>query len=185
MNATRLLAAQHRAIEALFDDVAHETRRQVRVRATSRLTEELIAHMAAEETIFYPAARAALGPTRGPGDAGGRLPDEHFMLRVQLRRVLATNLHTPAFAPRFEALRTLFAHHVQSEEEEIFPRVEAVFSASRLEDLGAAVLGARPPIWIVTTETHAAALRSRGKRGQRDNRDQALRGVRLPSLTEN
>jgi hypothetical protein len=182
MNATRLLAAQHRAIEALFDDVAHETRRQVRGRATSRLTEELIAHMAAEETIFYPAARAALGPTRGPGDAGGRLPDEHFMLRVQLRRVLATSLQTPAFTPRFEALRTLFAHHVQSEEEEIFPRVEAVFSPSRLEDLGAAVLGARPPIWIVTTEAHAAALRSGGRR---DRRAQAMRGVRLPSLTEN
>ena len=176
MNATHLLMAQHRAIEALFDDVAHETRRPQRARAASRLTEELIAHMAAEEMIFYPAARAVLARTRGPGDVGGRVPDEHFMLRVQLRRVLATSLHTPAFTPRFEALRTLFSHHVQAEETEIFPRVEATVSASRLESLGAEVEGSRPPIWIVTTETHTAML---------PTRDRVMRGVRLPSLTEN
>jgi len=36
MNATHLLMAQHRAIEALFDDVAHETRRVLRARAARR-----------------------------------------------------------------------------------------------------------------------------------------------------
>ena len=176
MNATRLLVAQHRAIEALFAEVACETRRTPRMRAASRLTEELIAHMAAEETIFYPAARSVLGPKRGPGDLGGRMPDEHFMLRAQLRRVLATSLHTPAFTPRFEALRTLFAHHVESEETGIFPQVEAHLPARRLETLGAEVEGARPPIWLVTTETQPAPL---------PVRDRAMRGVRLPSLTEN
>jgi hypothetical protein len=176
MNATHLLTAQHRAIEAMFDDVAHERRRQLRARAASRLTEELIAHMAAEESVFYPAARVALGGRRGPGDAGGRLPDEHFMLRAQLRRVLATGLHTPAFTPRFEALRLIFSHHVSTEENEIFPRIEAVVSPSRLEALGAEVQGARPPIWLVTSETQAATF---------STRDRAMHGVRLPSLNEN
>jgi hemerythrin superfamily protein len=178
MNATRFLAAQHRAIESLFEQVANETRRQVRGRAASRLTEELIAHMAAEEAIFYPAARAALGPTQGPREPGDSPVDEHFMLRAQLRRVLATNIHTPAFAPRLEALRTLFRHHVDAEENEFFPRVEAVVPASRLEALGVAVEGARPRVWIVTTENHAAMLSMRAAR-------ESGHGVRLPSLTEN
>jgi hemerythrin superfamily protein len=183
MNATHLLVAQHRAIEALFAEVACETRRGPRTRAASRLTEELIAHMAAEATIFYPAARSVLGSkgaskrdARDLRDAGERMPDEHFMLRAQLRRVLATNLHTPAFTPRFEALRMLFANHVESEEEDIFPRVEALLPARRLEELGTEVEGARPPIWLVTTETQLAPL---------PVRDRAMGGIRLPSLTEN
>ena len=46
MKATRILIAQHRAIEALFEELARETRRTSRARAASRLAEELIAHMA-------------------------------------------------------------------------------------------------------------------------------------------
>jgi iron-sulfur cluster repair protein YtfE (RIC family) len=178
MNAIHLLVAQHRAIETLFDEVTRETRRHMRSRATSRLTEELIAHMAAEEAIFYPAARPALGTRRGASHAphGGYAGDEHFMLRAQLRRVLATSLHTPAFTPRVEALRTLFVHHVRTEEDEVFPQVEATLPPARLASLASDLEAARPPIWLVTTETHAAML---GKA------DGSMRGVRLPSLREN
>jgi hemerythrin superfamily protein len=166
MNATRILIAQHRAIESLFADVDRETRPQARTRAASRLTEELIAHMAGEEAIFYPAARRALN------DRG---IDDHFMLRAQLRRFLATNVREPSFQPRFEALRLLFTHHVQEEESELFPRVEAAIEAPQLDALGTEVMGARPPIWVVTTETHALVQSS----------DAALRGVQLPSLNQN
>jgi hemerythrin superfamily protein len=169
MNATRVLISQHRAIEALFDELAREPRRHARARALSRLTEELIAHMAGEEAIFYPAARQALGDVRRPGDG----VDEHYMLRAQLRRVLVTNVNGPAFRPRFEALRLLFAHHVQAEETELFPRVQAALGPSQLDTLGAEVLDSRPPIWLVTTESHAL-LRSDNPR--------AVRGVRLPSV---
>jgi hemerythrin superfamily protein len=180
MNAIRLLSAQHRAIESLFEDVANETRRSSRARAASRLTEELIAHMAAEENIFYPAARTALAHgarEAGPADPG-RAPDEHFMLRAQLRRVLQTGIHTPAFTPRFEALRAIFAHHVDAEENGVFPTVGAALAPSRLDQLGVAIEGSRPRVWIVTTETNAALL------AMHTPRDGA-HGVRLPSLTEN
>ena len=166
MNATRILIAQHRAIESLFAEVDRETRPQARARAASRLTEELIAHMTGEEAIFYPAARRALD------DRG---IDDHFMLRAQLRRFLATNVREPSFQPRFEALRLLFSHHVQEEESELFPRVAAVLAAPQLDALGAEVVGARPPIWVVTTETHALL----------HSGNATLRGVQLPSLHQN
>jgi hemerythrin superfamily protein len=176
MNATRLLTAQHRAIETLFEDVAGETRRGVRARAASRLTEELIAHMAAEETLFYPAARGALG--QGMRAGGERAPDRHFMLRAQLRRVLQTGIHTPAFKPRFEALRTLFAHHVDDEENDVFPQVDAALTASVLAELGHAIEAARPRVWIVTPEANASMFPMHAAW-------EGAHGVRLPSLTEN
>ena len=191
MKATSILIAQHRAIEALFGALARETRRQARARTASRLAEELIAHMAGEEAIFYPAVRRVLGEDIGPGEGSGPrssrgLPakgsviegaaasgfevdepavDSHFMLRAQLRRVLATRVQEPAFEPRSEALRLLFAHHVQAEETALFPRVEAALADSQLETLGANVLGSRPPIWVVTTEAHALIRSGKTRRG--------------------
>jgi hemerythrin superfamily protein len=168
MNATRNLIAQHRTIQSQFEAVAGEVRPAARARAVSRLTEELIAHMAGEETVFYPAARRALG-----GLAGGAPVDEHFMLRAQLRRVLATDVDGPAFEPRFEALRILFDHHAHVEETELFPRVEAALTEAELEALGADVAAARPPIWVVTTERHAL-IRSKAAAG--------APGVQLPAV---
>ncbi len=183
MNVTRILVAQHRAIEALFEAVARETRPHQRARAASRLIEELIAHMAGEEAVFYPAARTALGSLAGiaplgpftvfPGADGDGNVDDHFMLRAQLRRVLGTNVREPSFQPRFEALQLLFAHHVQAEENELFPRVEAILAAAKLESLGTEVIGSRPPVWVVTTEGHALI---RSKRGG------STPGVRLPAV---
>jgi Hemerythrin HHE cation binding domain len=182
MKATRILIAQHRAIEALFEELARETRRTARSRAASRVAEELIAHMAGEEAIFYPAVRRVLGsafrswesPRSNPSDdapAPGPAVDTRFMLRAQLRRVLATRVQEPAFEPRCEALRLLFAHHVEAEETAVFPRVEAALGDSQLETLGADVLGSRPPIWVVTTEGRALIHSSK-----------SLRSVRLPAV---
>jgi hemerythrin superfamily protein len=173
MNATRILISQHRAIESLFAEVARATRPQLRARAASRLIEELIAHMAGEEAIFYPAARRALGRLAAHGEGG---IDDHFMLRAQLRRFLATNAREPSFQPRFEALRLLFTRHVQDEESELFPRVEAALARPQLDALGAEVLGARPPIWVVTGDQDALVYP--------DMASTAL-GVRLPSLSHN
>jgi len=182
MKATCILIAQHRAIEALFEELARETRRTARARAASRLAEELIAHMAGEEAIFYPAVWRVLGrdlrswESRPSTPSDGTPADEpavdpHFMLRVQLRRVLATRVQEPAFEPRCEALRLLFAQHVEAEETALFPRVEAALADSQLETLGADVLESRPPIWVVTTEARAFIPSSK-----------AVRGVRLPAV---
>jgi len=144
MNATRVLVAQHQAIDALLDEVEHETRRHARARAVSRAAEELIAHMAGEEAVFYPAARRVMRLE----DA----EDEHLRLRVVLRRVLATRVSDAAFVEHLRALRDLFRQHVRVEESELLPAVERALSPVELEMLGAEVLASRPPIWIVTSE---------------------------------
>jgi len=165
MNATRILTAQHRAIEALFDDVQNETRRRPRAAAISRLAEELIAHMAAEEAVFYPAVGRVLDDGVQASERGRHA---NLMLRVELRRLLETSAGDPAIGERVSALRELFSRHVRDEESELFPRVVGGMSAAQLEALGAEVLASRPPVWIVTTEGRALvqsgddwALRSR------------------------
>jgi hemerythrin superfamily protein len=145
MKLTRVLVSQHRAIEALFEELANETRRNARVRLASRLAEELIAHMAAEEAVFYPAVRRTLGVEI----------DDHFMLRAQLRRVLSTSVHEPAFRARLEGLRLIFDHYAQNEETDLFPRIEAALEVHQLDAMGEEILDSRPPVWIVTTDAQA------------------------------
>jgi hypothetical protein len=149
MNATRILVAQHRAIESLFEALERETRRRARSNAVSRLAEEIIAHMAAEEAVFYPAVRRAFDAGEEASEHGRQA---HLLLRIELRRLLETNLGDAGFGARVEALRCLFAQHVDDEEGELFPKVVAEVSASELETLGTEILASRPPVWIVTTE---------------------------------
>ena len=165
MDATLALVAQHRVIEGLFDEVAYEARRRARSCLVSRLAEELIAHLAAEEAVFYPAVRRVL---EASPDAGGPDRDEHFFLRTELRSVLKTTVGDPSFDERIAALRALFAEHVRSEEAELFPRVVRAVSEAQRHALGAEILASRPHVWIVTTEGKTAidasgewALRSR------------------------
>jgi hemerythrin superfamily protein len=152
MDATRVLVAQHRAIETLFEEVDHERRRRRREGAVSRLAEELIAHMAAEEAVFYPTARRVLDKGVAASDQGR---NEHLMLRIELRRMLETSVTDAAFDERIEVLRTLFVQHVGDEESNLFPRVANALSRAQLEALGVEILASRPPVWVVTAEGRA------------------------------
>jgi len=149
MNAIRVLVEQHRAVAALFEELAVETRRHARRRAVSRLAEELIAHIASEEAVFYPAARKALGEQAPAREPPG---DSRRLLRIQLRRVLEVDVADPSFGGRLDGLRTLFELHVSEQEDDLFKRVRAALGTAELGALGAEVLASRPPVWIVTRE---------------------------------
>jgi hemerythrin superfamily protein len=153
MYATRVLIAQHRAIDALFAEVDHETRRPARARAVSQLAEELIAHMAAEEAVFYPVAQRVLRRgRRGPQDGSRGWAGEHIDVRVHLRRLLGASLGDAVFRDAFARLRATFERHAQGEESALFPRVERALGEAELDRLGTEVLASRPPIWMVTAE---------------------------------
>ena len=149
LDATQALTVQHRVIEGLFEDLAHETRRRARRALVARLAEELIAHIAAEETVFYPAVRRLRADL-------ARSCDEDLLLRIELRRVLETNVGDDCFVEGLVSLRRRFAQHVHEEESAFFPRVSQEMPQPQLEALGTRILESRPPVWIVTSE-HAGA----------------------------
>jgi hemerythrin superfamily protein len=149
MDATLALVAQHRAIETLFEETARESRRRARSCLVSRLAEELIAHLAAEETVFYPAVRRLLDQSP---HAEGRACGEHGLLRAALRAVLESSVGASSFGERIAALRGLFEQHVRDEEADLFPRVVRAVTEDQRDALGSEILSSRPHVWIVTTE---------------------------------
>jgi hemerythrin superfamily protein len=117
MDVTKLLEADHRKVEDLFEKIekAEGEKRQPLI---DELTTALQAHMQLEEQLLYP----AMGPVTGE-DAVQEANTEHDLARKILADVLALAPDEPGFGAALDATRAGISHHVKEEEGEIFPKL--------------------------------------------------------------
>jgi len=128
MKATDLLETQHRQVKALFRRL--EQRAPDEQSALEELANSLAAHLTVEQDIFYPAIR------RVAAKLVAESYEEHALAEVALKRLLTTAPEEDAFQARLAALRDVIEHHVQEEEDELFPQVAAALDTETLEQLG-------------------------------------------------
>jgi iron-sulfur cluster repair protein YtfE (RIC family) len=129
--ATDLLVHQHRKVEKLLERLESP---KVDVDATLReLADDLTAHIAIEEKLFYPAIRK-LDP-----DLILEGLEEHAMGRFALKRLLGTQATDKALKARLEALKELMTNHHKEEESDLFPKARKAMSSAALEKLGASM----------------------------------------------
>jgi iron-sulfur cluster repair protein YtfE (RIC family) len=128
MKATSLLEHQHRKIEGLFKKLESGVADHLAV--LDELANSLAAHMVIEQDIFYPAIK------RLNEDLVNESYEEHALAEVALKRLIGTNPEEDEFLARVTALKDLVQHHVQEEEDELFPSVTAAMDKDALEQLG-------------------------------------------------
>jgi iron-sulfur cluster repair protein YtfE (RIC family) len=128
MKATTLLERQHRKVEAILKKL--QSGRAGASELLQELANDLAAHMAIEQEIFYPAVR------RLDEDLIAESFEEHAIAELALKRLLSVSPTAPTFAARVTALKDLIEHHVEEEEEELFPRVEKKMDQVELKELG-------------------------------------------------
>lgn len=142
-DAIVLLKDDHKTVEQLFKkfeqagDNALVTKRKL----VDSIIEELTVHAFIEETIFYPAARAAVPET-----------EDHVLESVEEHHVVVWMLSEltdlPAAAENFDAKVTVLIenvrHHVEEEEQEWFPQVRAAMGRKQLRELGESMIAAKP-----------------------------------------
>lgn len=118
--ALKLLKADHDEVKVLFDEYEDTDEPDERRVVADRLRGLLTVHAAIEEEIFYPAVREALDD------------EEHHLLEEaavehEAARELIAKLAAATDAERAAALVRVLGdyvrHHVDAEEDEIFPRV--------------------------------------------------------------
>lgn len=127
--ATLLLVHQHRKLEKLLEKLKSA---DGDVDATLReLADDLSAHIAIEEEIFYPAVREL------DVDIVLEGLEEHAMGRFALNRLLGTKASDEALAARVAALAELMKNHHREEENDLFPKVHRAMSKDELVELGA------------------------------------------------
>lgn len=128
MKATSLLEKQHRKVESLFKQL--ESGKSEPAPLLAELANELVAHMAIEQESFYPAVRQV------KEDLILESYEEHAIAELALKRLLSTDPEDISFKARVTTLKELIQHHVEEEEEELFPKVEKAIDEKRLTELG-------------------------------------------------
>lgn len=129
--ATDLLVHHHRKVEKLFERLQEP---KVEFDATLReLADDLSAHIAIEEKLFYPAVRTLNVDIVLEG------LEEHAMGRFELKRLLGTMATDASLKVRIKALKELMTNHHQEEEKDLFPKVRKSMSEAAQVKLGTAM----------------------------------------------
>ncbi|WP_176511471.1 hemerythrin domain-containing protein [Pseudomonas faucium] len=137
MNAIELLIQDHKLVKKLLEELSSTTERAVKRRAEllHRIEQELQVHTALEEQILYPAIKEAGGKEEAKMYYEAK--EEHRTVdSLVLPDLLHTDTGTLEFAGRVKVLKELLEHHIEEEEDALFPTAKTLLGKDLLEELG-------------------------------------------------
>lgn len=135
MDALQLLTTQHREVDARFDRYeglpadAHDERIEI----ARQVIEDLSRHAGIEEAAFYPTVRDALPDAQDDIDED---LEEHQEAKELLNQLDGADPTSDEYDAVMRELIPAIRHHVDEEENELFPRVREALTADELDELG-------------------------------------------------
>ncbi len=138
-DAVDLLTNDHAEVEQMFRQIEAMPESDARNELIAGVVRELSVHAVIEEQVLYPAMRKALPD----GDA---LAEEAIEEHQQVKEALAAieRADTPAERnPELVRLMGNVRHHVEEEENELFPKLRASITRSEMQEMGASMASAK------------------------------------------
>ena len=117
--ATRLLMADHRAVEKLFSQFEKAKDEERKHQLAMRICMELTVHAQIEEEIFYPISRDFLDEDEMVNEA----VVEHASAKDLIAQIEKMDASDQYFDAKVTVLKEMIEHHVEEEEKEFFPKV--------------------------------------------------------------
>lgn len=142
MNAIQLLKKDHQTVEALFKrfekagDEAHKLKGDI----AGKFIKELSVHAVIEEQFLYPAARAR---DERLDDLVLEALEEHHVAKWTLSEIEKMSPEDERFDAKVTVLMESIRHHVEEEEDELFPKLQKVMGKEELDALGLAMAQAK------------------------------------------
>ena len=130
LSAIEILEADHRQVEEFFDEYEELDDANDKEQLAVKICTALQAHTQIEEEIFYPAAREAIENSELIEEA----TVEHASAKKLLAEIENMKPGEKLYDAKVKVLQEQVLHHVEEEEAELFPQVEA--SELDLEALG-------------------------------------------------
>lgn len=131
-DAISLLKADHKEVKGWFEQFDKTEDDAKKQELADKICRALTIHAQIEEEIFYPAAYDALD------EEGDDMLDEaeieHASAKALIAQIGASAAGEPLFDAKVTVLGEYIAHHVQEEENELFPECRA--SSMDLKSLG-------------------------------------------------
>jgi hemerythrin-like domain-containing protein len=135
MNAITVLKNDHKRVEQLFKKFEKlgdgaESAKQALVK---QIIEELSVHASIEEQVFYPASRREVEDTE---DTVLESLEEHHIVKWTLSELEKMKPSDERYDAKVTVLIESVRHHVEEEEEELFPEVAKKLSRKELNEIG-------------------------------------------------
>ena len=131
MDAFQLLKADHQKVAQLFDQLESASGK-AKLQVFEQIKTELELHTHIEETIFYPAVEKP----KETHDLTLEAYEEHDVVKKLLRELSGARTATDEWEAQAKVLRENVEHHVEEEENELFPKADDVLSDDEVETLG-------------------------------------------------
>src|SRR5205814_122655 len=120
-SAIDILEADHRQVEEFFNDYEELDEVNDKQQLAVKIWTALQAHTQIEEEIFYPAAREAIETT----DLIDEAIVEHASAKQLIGEIENMKPGDDLYDAKIKVLQEQVLHHVEEEEGELFPEVEA------------------------------------------------------------
>ena len=143
MDAIALLQHDHREVEQLFSQFEKLTERahKSKEKIVAKVIRELAIHSAIEEMLFYPAVRMAalkanVRTLKEAADTVLESLEEHHVVKWTLTELEKMKPEDERYDAKFKVLMESVRHHVEEEQEELFPKARRLLGPEMLEQLG-------------------------------------------------
>ena len=135
-DAIKLLTADHAKVKKMFKEFEKLSKKddeEGKQELARQICQELTVHAQLEEEIFYPAAREAIEDEELMNEA----VVEHNSAKELIAQIQSMGASDPMFDATVKVLGEYVNHHIEEEQNEIFPKVEK--AKVDLEEIGAEI----------------------------------------------
>src|SRR5882762_9334713 len=161
MDAIAVLKRDHEEVERLFRQFEKLTERAHRSKQkiVMKIIRELAIHAAVEEMLFYPAVRTAalkanLRALKEAADTVLESLEEHHVVKWTLSELEKMKPEDERYDAKVQVLMESVRHHVEEEQEELFPKARRLLGEDLLFELGDRIEKAKK---IAPTRPHPRA----------------------------
>jgi hypothetical protein len=163
MDVIALLIADHNRVRGLIARYKEADKSSEKRQLATKIIEELRIHMEAEEKVFYQSVKDRSEEIGEDVDEGY---EEHHVARVLIDEIESVEAGSDTWSAKMTVLIESVEHHVDEEEDELFPSVRSKSEIEWRKDLGVRLgdaevnLGATPlatKMELTNEDLHEAA----------------------------
>ncbi|MDP8958736.1 MAG: hemerythrin domain-containing protein [Actinomycetota bacterium] len=133
MDGLRLLEQDHQKVTELFEEFEQAGEASAKRQVLDQIIEELTVHAEIEEQLLYPAAQSEVGDT---GELVSESVEEHHVVETLIEELKGMDASDEQFEAKVTVLKENVEHHVEEEEQELFPKLRRSLDQERLNRLG-------------------------------------------------
>jgi len=134
-DAIALLKQDHKKVQGMLKKLQNAKNGDSRRNLFGQIQHDLKIHTQIEEEIFYPAFKNA-SRTKEEKKLFFEANQEHHVVDLVLPEMETSSLGTEEFSAKAKVLLDLVEHHIEEEEDQMFPKAKKILGTERLRDLG-------------------------------------------------